>query len=104
MIKLKLPPEPPELTAHKARLTKEFLKDKNKSVWKDKGVEDAIKCGLLGMTHNKCAYSEAPLGENGNPWEVEHFSRKVYILRRWWSGGISCLRARFAIQEKFRSM
>lgn len=76
MIKLKLPLEPPELTAQKARLTNEFLKDKNKSVWKDKGVEDAIKCGLLGMTHNKCAYSEAPLGENGNPWEVEHFYPK----------------------------
>lgn len=76
MIKLELPPEPPELTAQKARLTNEFLKDKKKLVWRDKGVEDAIKCGLLGMTHNKCAYSEAPLGENGNPWDVEHFYPK----------------------------
>lgn len=76
MIKLELPPEPPELTAEKDRLTNEFLKDKDKSVWKDKRVEDAIKCGLLGMTHNKCAYSEAPLGENGNPWDVEHFYPK----------------------------
>ena len=31
MIKLELPPEPPELTKQKARLTKEFLEDKDKS-------------------------------------------------------------------------
>lgn len=76
MIKLELPPEPPELTKQKARLTKEFLEDKDKSVWKDKGVEEVINRELLNMTHSKCAYTEAPLGENGNPWEVEHFFPK----------------------------
>lgn len=75
MIKLELPPEPPELTAQKAQLTAEY-RNKKKAVWREGEVGETIKRVLCEMTHNKCAYSEAPLGENGNPWDVEHFYLK----------------------------
>ena len=75
MIKLELPPEPPELTAQKDRLTAEY-REKKKAVWSVGAVGEIIKRVLCEMTHNKCAYSEAPLGENGNPWDVEHFYLK----------------------------
>ena len=75
MIKLELPPEPPELTEQKARLTAEY-RNKEKAVWREGKVGEIIKRVLCEMTHNKCAYSEAPLGENGSPWDVEHFYPK----------------------------
>lgn len=75
MIKLELPPEPPELTAQKDRLIAEYC-NKEKAVWREGVVGEIIKRVLCEMTHNKCAYSEAPLGENGNPWDVEHFYPK----------------------------
>lgn len=75
MIKLELPPEPPELTVQKVRLTAEY-REKKKAVWSEGAVGEIIKRVLCEMTHNKCAYSEAPLGENGNPWDVEHFYLK----------------------------
>ena len=75
MIKLELPPEPPELTAQKTQLTEEY-RNKKKAVWREGVVGETIKRVLCEMTHNKCAYSEAPFGENGNPWDVEHFYLK----------------------------
>lgn len=75
MIKLELPPEPPELTAQKARLTAEY-RNKKKAVWREGVVGETIKRVLCEMTHNKCAYSEAPLETNGSVMHIEHFYPK----------------------------
>jgi hypothetical protein cdifQCD-6_19393 len=75
MIKLELPPEPPNLTAQKARLTAEY-RNKKKAVWREGVVGETIKRVLCEMTHNKCAYSEAPLETNGSVMHIEHFYPK----------------------------
>ena len=72
MIKLELPPEPPNLTAQKARLTAEY-RNKKKAVWRAGVVGETIERVLCEMTHNKCAYSEAPLETNGSGMPTEHF-------------------------------
>lgn len=72
MIKLTLPPEPEELQGKKNELTQLYQTDKSKAVWR----QDYIKNPLLEMTHNKCAYSEAPLGINGTYAEIDHFKPK----------------------------
>lgn len=72
MIKLTLPPEPEELQSKKNELTQLYQTDKSKAVWR----QDYIKNPLLEMTHNKCAYSEAPLGINGTYAEIDHFKPK----------------------------
>ena len=75
MIKLELPPEPPELTAQKDRLTAEY-REKKKPVWREGAVGETLKRVLCEMTHNKCAYSEAPLETNGSVMHIEHFYPK----------------------------
>lgn len=72
MIKLELTDRPVELTDEVCQqLTDKYKADKS-SVWNKKYIKDA----LLQMTNNKCAYSEAPLNENGTYMEVEHFRCK----------------------------
>ncbi len=72
MIKLKLTDRPVELTDEVCQqLTDKYKADKS-SVWDKAYIKDA----LLKMTNNKCAYSEAPLNENGTYMEVEHFRCK----------------------------
>lgn len=81
MIKLELPPEPPELTAQKARLTAEY-REKKKPVWREGAVGETLKRVLCEMTHNKCAYSEAPLETNGSVMHIEHFYPKSIYPER----------------------
>jgi len=81
MIKLNLPQEPPELTAQKARLTAEY-REKKKAVWSEGAVGETIKRVLCEMTHNKCAYSEAPLETNGSVKHIEHFYPKSIYPER----------------------
>lgn len=81
MIKLELPPEPPELTAQKARLTAEY-REKKKTVWSEGAVGETLKRVLCEMTHNKCAYSEAPLETNGSVKHIEHFYPKSIYPER----------------------
>lgn len=81
MIKLNLPQEPPELTAQKARLTAEY-REKKKAVWSEGAVGETIKRVLCKMTHNKCAYSEAPLETNGSVKHIEHFYPKSIYPER----------------------
>ena len=81
MIKLNLPQEPPELTAQKARLTAEY-REKKKTVWSEGAVGETIKRVLCEMTHNKCAYSEAPLETNGSVMHIEHFYPKSIYPER----------------------
>lgn len=72
MIKLTLIDRPVELTDEVCQqLTDKYKADKS-SVWNKEYIKDA----LLQMTHHKCAYSEAPLNENGTYMEVEHFRCK----------------------------
>ena len=71
MIKLTLPPEPPELTANEATLTTRY-KATGESVWKQEYITEA----LLKMSGGKCAYSEQPLNTQSNYMEVEHFRHK----------------------------
>lgn len=76
MIQLTLPPEPPELTANRQRLTAAYAEScragKPKAVWNTAYIRDA----LLEMTHGKCAYSEVRLQGRGAYWDVEHFKCK----------------------------
>ena len=76
MIQLTLPPEPPELTAKKKKLTEAYAAScragKPKAVWNTAYIRDA----LLEMTHGKCAYSEVRLQGRGAYWDVEHFKCK----------------------------
>lgn len=76
MIQLTLPPEPPELTAKKKKLTEAYAAScragKPKTVWNTAYIRDA----LLEMTHGKCAYSEVRLQGRGAYWDVEHFKCK----------------------------
>lgn len=76
MIQLTLPPEPPELTAKKKKLTEAYAAScragKPKAVWNTAYIRDA----LLAMTHGKCAYSEVLLQGRGAYWDVEHFKCK----------------------------
>lgn len=81
MIKLNLPQEPPELTAQKARLTAEY-REKKKAVWSEGAVGETLKRVLCEMTHNKCAYSEAPLETNGSVKHIEHFYPKSIYPER----------------------
>ena len=81
MIKLDLPPEPPELTAQKDRLTAEY-REKKKPVWREGAVGETLKRVLCEMTHNKCAYSEAPLETNGSVMHIEHFYPKSIYPER----------------------
>lgn len=81
MIKLNLPQEPPELTAQKARLTAEY-REKKKTVWSEGAVGETLKRVLCEMTHNKCAYSEAPLETNGSVKHIEHFYPKSIYPER----------------------
>lgn len=72
MIKLTLIDRPVELTDEVCQqLTDKYKADKS-SVWNKAYIKDA----LLKMTNRKCAYSEAPLNENGTYMEVEHFRCK----------------------------
>lgn len=72
MIKLTLIDRPVELTDEVCKaLTDKYEKDGD-SVWN----KDYIKKALLKMTKNKCAYSEAPLNENGTYMEIDHFRCK----------------------------
>lgn len=72
MIKLTLIDKPVELTDEVCQqLTDKYKADKS-SVWN----KEYIKVALLKMTNDKCAYSEAPLNENGTYMEVEHFRCK----------------------------
>ena len=76
MIQLTLPPEPPELTANRQRLTAAYAEScragKPKAVWNTTYIREA----LLEMTHGKCAYSEVRLQGRGAYWDVEHFKCK----------------------------
>lgn len=76
MTQLTLPPEPPELTAKKKKLTEAYAAScragKPKAVWNTAYIRDA----LLAMTHGKCAYSEVLLQGRGAYWDVEHFKCK----------------------------
>ncbi len=73
MIQLKRLPKPTELTADKVReLTEQYEKDKTKSVWKQKYIEDA----LLKMSHKKCCFCECNITEESKYMEVEHFYPK----------------------------
>lgn len=72
MIKLTLPPEPEELKSKKDKLTQLYQTDTSKAVWQ----REYIKTALLEMTHDKCAYSEAPVGINGTYVEIDHFKPK----------------------------
>ena len=72
MIKLTLIDRPVKLTDEVCQqLTDKYKADKS-SVWN----KDYIKEALLKMTKNKCAYSEAPLNENGTYMEIDHFRCK----------------------------
>lgn len=79
MIQLTLPPEPPELTANRQRLTAAYAEScragKPKAVWNTTYIREA----LLEMTHGKCAYAEVKLKGHGAYWDVEHFKcKKLY--------------------------
>lgn len=72
MIRLSDLPPPPELTDELiTELTQKF-KQTGESVWK----KPFIVMGLLEMSHQKCAFSECKLVEEGKYPEVEHFHPK----------------------------
>lgn len=72
MIKLTRPPRPEELTDEvKSALTAEY-KANGTPVWRKDWIVDA----LLSATHNKCAFSEMRLNEEGKYMQVEHFYPK----------------------------
>ena len=73
MIKLQRPPRPAELTDEMIKVKTElFNKDKEKAVWKEKYIEDALKV----MSHNKCCYCECNLNNSGAYMEIDHFHDK----------------------------
>lgn len=72
MIRLHDVPPPEELTDELVvQLTHEF-KSTGKAVWKKPFITDR----LLEMTHQKCAFSECLLNQEGKYAEVEHFHPK----------------------------
>ncbi len=73
MIKLTRPPKPTELTPEKqAELTEIFKNNKEKAVWKQKFIAEA----LFEMSYGKCCFSEMRLNQEGKYMEVEHFYHK----------------------------
>lgn len=75
MIKINRTDKPTELTDEiKDTLTKQY-KTTSEAVWN----KPYIKKALLEMSHNKCAYCELKLGEEGKFLQVEHFHcKKIY--------------------------
>lgn len=75
MIKIKRTAKPTELTDEiRDALTKQY-KTTNEAVWN----KPYIKKALLEMSHNKCAYCELKLSEEGKFLQVEHFHcKKLY--------------------------
>ncbi|MGM0239464.1 HNH endonuclease [Enterococcus sp. AZ103] len=72
MIKIKRTEPPNKLDQNEVKiLTNMYIKDK-KPVWNKRYIKDS----LLLMSHEKCAYCEAPLVEPGTYMEVEHFYPK----------------------------
>jgi uncharacterized protein (TIGR02646 family) len=73
MIKLNPIPRPKELTDIKVeKLTKDFLKDNKKVVWK----QPYVKRALLEMSDSKCCYCECRLEIADSYCEIEHFHPK----------------------------
>lgn len=72
MIRLLDSPRPPELTDELIKALTEKFKQTGESVWK----KPFITKGLLDISHQKCAFSECKLVEEGKYMEVEHFHPK----------------------------
>ena len=63
------------LVEHGARLVEKYRTQKT-AVWREPCIKKELSGALLAMSHNKCAYCEAPLGQTDSYMEVEHFHCK----------------------------
>ena len=90
MIKLTLPSRPAFLTDElTGLLTEKFKADKTARVWDRKD----LKAALLSISHNKCAFSEVRLNEEGKYMQVEHFypKSKYPEMVMEWGNLLPCL-------------
>ena len=90
MIKLTLPPRPAFLTDEFVNLqTEKYKADKSARVWDIKSLKEV----LLSSTHNKCAFSEVRLNEEGKYMQVEHFYPKSKYPEKVleWGNLLPCL-------------
>lgn len=72
MIRIEKTEKPAELSDEVKNVLTVKYKDTKESVWN----KPYIKENLLKMSHNKCAYCEMKLGEEGKYMQVEHFHCK----------------------------
>jgi hypothetical protein len=70
MIKYDLPPEPPQLTTKKARLTRTYKA--TGTIWNKSWLREAV----FQKSFGKCCYSDIKLGEEGKYMEIDHFLPK----------------------------
>ena len=90
MIKLTLPPRPAFLTDEFVnRQTEKYKADNSVRVWDIKALKEA----LLTASHNKCAFSEVILNQEGKYMQVEHFYPKSKYPEKVleWGNLLPCL-------------